>query len=192
MRVASHHTAVELRQLIRLEKRASIVRRLQVVLGALDGETAAALVPRVQFSKRVLSEWVRRYNRQGLAGLEDRPGRGRKAPLTADQEQQLRARVQAGATADDGVCTLRGEDVRRILASEFGIVRKLQATYNLLHKLGFSVLRPRPRHPDADPAAQEGFKKKPRESSPKLPRSIPKSKSKSGSKTKPGSARRAP
>ena len=189
MRVVSHHTAAELRQFIRLETRGRVVRRLQAVLGALDGETAAAPGPRVQLSERVLSEWVSRYNRLGLAGLEDRPGRGRKAPLTVDQEQQLRARIRAGATADDGVCTLRGEDVRRILASEFGVVRQLQATYNLLHKLGFSVLRPRPQHPAADPEAQEAFKKKRRKSSPKSRPGIPKSTSKSGSRTRPGSAR---
>jgi transposase len=191
MRVASHYTAAELRQFIRREQRAPIVRRLQAVLGALEGETSKNLVPRVQLSERILREWVSRYNRQGLDGLEDRPGRGRKKALSDEQEQQLRERVRAGATVDDGVCSLRGEDVRRILAEEFGVVRQLQATYNLLHKLGFTVLRPRPQHPDADPAAQEAFKKKRPRSSPKLPPGTPRSQSKSGSKMKPASARRA-
>src|SRR5258707_13835302 len=114
MRVASHHSAVELRQFIRREQRAPIVRRLQAVLGALEGETSKNLVPRVQLSERILREWVSRYNRQDLDGLQDRPGRGRKAALSVEQEQQLQARIRAGATAGDGVCTLRGEDVRRI------------------------------------------------------------------------------
>jgi transposase len=191
MRVASHHSATELRKFIRRERRAPIVRRLQAVLGALEGETAKNLAPRVQLCERVLRDWVSRYNREGLAGLEDQPGRGRKPALRPEQERQLQARIRAGATADDGVCTLRGEDVRRILAEEFGVVRGLQATYNLLHKLGFSVLRPRPQHPDADPEAQEAFQKKPPRSSPKSPPGTPKDRSKSGSKTKPASARRA-
>jgi transposase len=108
MRVASHHTAIELRQFIRREQRAPIVRRLQAVLGALEGETSKNLVPRVQLSERIIREWVRRYNRRGLAGLEDRPGLGRKKALSDEQEQQLQARIRAGATANDGVCTLRG------------------------------------------------------------------------------------
>jgi transposase len=191
MRVATHHTVAELRQFIRREQRAPMVRRLQAVLGALEGETAESLVPRVQLSERVLRDWVSRYNRDGLAGLEDRPGRGRKPALTPEREQQLQARIRAGATAEDGVCSLRGEDVRRILADEFGIVRGLQATYNLLHKLGFTVLGPRPQHPDADPATQEAFKKKRRKSSRKSPPNSPASRSKSGSRTKPASARRA-
>jgi transposase len=191
MQVADHHTAAELRQFIRRERRAAIVRRLQTILGALAGETSKALAPRVQLSERSVRDWVSRYNRDGLAGLEDRPGRGRKKALSDEQEQRLRQRIRAGATADDGVCTLRGEDVRRILAEEFGVVRKLPATYNLLHKLGFTVLRPRPQHPDADPAAQEAFKKKRPRSSPKSPPDIPTSQSKSGSRTRPASARRA-
>ena len=58
MRVANHHSAAELRQFIRREQRAPIVRRLQAVLGALEGETSKNLVPRVQLSERVIREWV--------------------------------------------------------------------------------------------------------------------------------------
>jgi transposase len=72
MRVASHYTAAEPRQFNRREQRAPIVRRLQAVLGALESETSKNLVPRVQLSERIIREWVSRYNRQGLDGLEDR------------------------------------------------------------------------------------------------------------------------
>lgn len=67
-------------------------------------------------------------------------------------------RLRAGPTDADGVCALRGEDVRRILAAEFGVVRSLQATYDLLHRLGFEPLRPRPAHPKGDSAARAAFK----------------------------------
>lgn len=83
---------------------------------------------------------------------------GRSA-LTPDQEQQLRDRLRAGPTDADGVCALRGADVCRILATEFRQVRSLPAVYALLHRLGFEPLRPRPRHPKADRAAPERFKK---------------------------------
>ena len=110
-------------------------------------------------SERQVRTWVARYNAGGADALIDRPGRGRKKALTGDQEQQLRDRLRAGPTDADGVCTLRGEDVRRILEREFGVTRCLQAVYDLLHRLGFEPLRPRPRHPKADPAAQDRFKK---------------------------------
>jgi transposase len=57
---------------------------------------------------------------------------------------------------------LRGLDVQRILKAEFNKVRSLSAVYELLHSLGYNDLMPRPQHRDADPAAQEAFKKRPR------------------------------
>lgn len=191
MRVESHHTVAELRVLIRQEPQARLVRRLQAVLAAMQGESAVAVAAHVQLSDRAVQGWVTRYNASGVAGLTDQPGRGRKKSLTAEQEATFRARIQAGATAGDGVCTLRGEDVRAILKAEFGVVRSLQTTYNLLHALGFSVLRPRPKHPKADIVTQDAFKKN---SPPSSRRSRPPTRarpSKSGSRTKPGSAKRA-
>jgi transposase len=192
MHVEPHHTPDALRALIRAEKRARMVRRLQAVLAARDGETADAIGARVQLSDRAVHRWVGRYNASGVAGLTDKPGRGRKKPLTPAQEETFKARIRAGATAADGVCTLRGEDVRTILKAEFGVVRRLQATYDLLHALGFSCLRPRPQHPKADPATQEAFRKKRPRRSPKSPPPTRAKPSRSGSRTRPDSARRGP
>lgn len=194
MRVKPHHTAAELRQLIRREKHAVLSRRLQAVPGVLEGHRPEDLADRVQAGARSIRTRVSRYNAAGVAGLPDRPGRGRKPPRPPEQGPAFRDRILAGPTPADGVGSLRGEDARRILKEEFGVVRALQAVYNPLHKLGLEVPTPRPQHPDADPAAQEAFKKKRPRSSPRSsPRSRPgirTNTSKSGSKTKPASARK--
>src|SRR5215510_4764603 len=158
MHVEPHHTANRLAELIRAEPRARVARRLTAVRLALLGQTAAHIADQVLLSERQVRTWVARYNAGGPDALADRAGRGRKGPLTPDQEQRLKDRLRAGPTDADGVCTLRGEDVRRILRAEFGILRSLQATYDLLHRLGFEPLRPRPRHPKVDTAAQAAFK----------------------------------
>jgi len=67
--------------------------------------------------------------------------------------------VEQGPTPKDGVCSLRGVDVRRILAEEFGVLRSLSAVYYLLHRLGYSYLRPRPRHRKFDAQAQAEFQR---------------------------------
>jgi transposase len=157
---------------------------------ALLGQTAAHIADQVLLSERQVRTWVARYNAGGPDALADRPGRGRKTPLTPDQQQRLTDRLRAGPSDADGVCTLRGEDVRRILREEFGVLRSLQAVYDLLHRLGFEPLRPRPRHPEADPQARDRFKKVSPTGSPRPPRPTPASTSRSGSRTRPGSARR--
>jgi transposase len=109
-----------------------------------------------------------------LAGLEDEPGRGGKLPLDAEQQAELQRRLAAGPQEQDGGCTLRGEDVRRILHEEHGVKRSLSAVYYLLHRLGYSCLVPRPKHRKTDPERQEHFFKKscPSES-PRFATSIP-------------------
>ena len=190
IRIIHHHSAVEIRKLIRKERRGKIVRRLQAILKALEGLASEEIAPQVQMSERTVRHWVALYNQQQLPGLEDQPGRGRKKPLTPEQEEKFKARIRAGATEADGVCTLRGEDVREILKTEFNIVRGLQATYNLLHALGFSILKPRPKHPKSDKATQEDFKKKYQILSRKSPRSIPKKPLKSGLKMNAASGKK--
>ena len=147
MHVEPHRTAEDLADLIRAEPRAKVARRLAAVRLALLGRTAGQIAGEVLLSERSVRAWVARYNAGGTDGLADRPGRGRKAPLAAGQEQRLKDRLRAGPTDAGGVCALRGEDVRRILAEEFGVLRSLQAVYDLLHRLGLEPLRPRPRHP---------------------------------------------
>ena len=190
MHVEPHHTPDQLAELVRAERRAKLARRLAAVRLALLGRTAPQVAGEVLLSERQVRTWVARYNAGGTAALADRPGRGRKAALSGDEERRLRDRLAAGPTEGDGVCTLRGEDVRRILEAEFGVARCLQAVYDLLHRLGFEPLRPRPRHPRADPVAAEEFKKACRPASPRSPAPARAGGSRSGSRTRRGSDRR--
>lgn len=166
MHVEPHHTPDQLFALIRAEGRAKVARRLDAVRLAMIGHTAAEVAERVLGSERPVRAWVARYNAGGSDALSDRPGRGRKGPLAGAQVEQLKAWLRAGPTPADGeVCALRGEDVRRILAAEFGVTRGLQVVYDLLHRLGFEPLRPPA--PKADPDAQQHFKTRSRTASPR-------------------------
>lgn len=136
MHAEPHDTAEGLAGRIRSEPRARVARRLMAVRLALLGRAAAAIAAEVLLSERQVYAWVARYNASGADALADRPGRGRKGPLPAADQERLKQRLRAGPTAADGVCTLCGGDVRRILREEFGVVRSLQAVYDLLHRLG--------------------------------------------------------
>lgn len=157
MHVESHLPLEELERIERAEKDADRSKRLRIVILAAKGWTAPAVAMSVGLSRRICQRWVRRYNDEGLEGLDDRRGQAHSPPLSPEQEQQVRERLEAGPLPEDNVCTLRGVDVKRILATEFGVVRCLASIYHLLHRLGYSYLRPRPRHRRADPAAQRQF-----------------------------------
>ena len=102
---------------------------------------------------------VGRYNQGGLAALQERPHTGRPPRLAAADVPRFRDRLEAGPTPEDGVCTFRCQDVARcILEEEFGVSLRRQAIYDLLHRLDYSSLMPRPQHEQANPEVQEFFK----------------------------------
>src|SRR5215213_572018 len=154
MEVRPHLPLEELVRLERSEKDAARSKRLRIVILAIGGYTFPAIAMSVGLSRRICQRWIYRYNEEGLEGLDDRRGQELKPPLTPEQEEQVCRRLEAGPTPEDQVCSLRGVDVQRILAIEFGVFRSLPGIYHLLHRLGYSYLRPRPRHRRADPQAQ--------------------------------------
>jgi transposase len=162
MHVVEHHSLEELRQLARMESEPKMVIRLQAIALAKQHQTASEVAEGVGYSRRGVQFWVQWYNAGGLAKLREEVGRGRKPPLSQAEQQRLKQRLDQGPLPEDGVCTLRGLDIQRILKDSFGKVRCLSAVYNLLHAIGYNDLMPRPQHRDADPVAQEAFKKTPR------------------------------
>lgn len=159
MRVREHVSLAELEQREREETDAWRAKRLRIIILALRGFTAPAIALSLGLSRRICQRWVRRFNEQGLAGLNDQRGRVAGSCLSAEQEAQMQQRVEAGPLPEDQVCALRGVDVQRILETEFGVLRSLSTVYGLLQRLGFSWLRPRPRHRKADAEAQAAFQR---------------------------------
>jgi transposase len=155
-----------LHDLVRREANAKQRDRYRAVLLAMDGLEGDDIASRLGRSPRFVDEWVGRYRRGGLAALRPKRQPGRRPKLTPQQEEQLKARLDAGPRDSDGVCTLRGRDVCRIIEREFGVVHTLGGIYDVLRRLGYSSLVPRPRHRKNDPAAMEKFE---REDAPLLP-----------------------
>ena len=151
---------------VRREADAKQRDRYRAVLLAMDELEGDEIALRLGRSPRFVDEWVGRYRRGGVASLRPKKQPGRRPKLTAEQEGQLKARLDAGPRGADGVCSLRGSDVCRIIEREFGVVHTLGGIYDVLRRLGYSSLVPRPRHRKNDPAAMERFE---REDAPLLP-----------------------
>jgi transposase len=107
-------------------------------------------------SRRFVQYWVYRYRDHGLAGLTDRPRSGQPTRLPRAAEDRLRARLDAQPHPATSVCALRGADVVRVLQEEFGVTYSLPGAYDLLHRLGYSYLRPRPQQRAGRPI-ESGF-----------------------------------
>jgi transposase len=153
-----------LRGLVGTEASAKQRDRYRAVLLAAEGDGGGAelgggqIAERVGRSRRFVDRWLARYRAGGLGGLLPGKATGRPFELAAARHQAFKDRILAGPTAaDNGVCALRGADARRILADEFGTEMTLGAAYALMHRVGLSCLRPRPRHRKNDPGAAAGW-----------------------------------
>jgi len=191
MHVVEHHSIEQLQRLMRHQTHARLLRRLQMVLLAKQGHTAVQIASLLGISRRIVQTWVYRYNAQGLDGLAERRRGGNQRRLTDAQEQQIQDYLDQQA-ADPQAGVRRAEDLRQWIAQQFGVLYALSGLYELLHRLGYRCLMPRPRHHKADPAAQQAFKKTPWSTSSRSRKSIPERRSRSGSKTRPVSASRGP
>jgi transposase len=154
-----------LQQLVHHETNAKQRDRYRAVLLASENREGDAIAQTLGRSPRFVDQWVARYRRSGLTGLRPRKQPGPKPKLTPEQQEQLKARLDAGPTAADGVCTLRGKDIVRLIEREFGVVHTLGGIYDVLRRLGYSSLAPRPRHRKNEAAAMQKFQ----EQAPLLP-----------------------
>jgi transposase len=159
MHVADHHGIEELDGLVRAEPDGKVRDRLRVVAMASAGQTTPQIVAALKLPRRSVQRWVEQYNEHDVAGLHQHQGAGAKPRLKNDQHERLRARLDAGPTPQDGTCAWSGAAIVELLRMEFGVVLKRDAVYKLLHRMNYSWLCPRPRHPTFDAAAQDTFKK---------------------------------
>lgn len=186
------YSAAELRLEARAAGNGRESVRLLLIANLLDGMEREEAAAAVGLSAVRSYEWVHRYEEEGVAGLRDRPRRGRRPRLDEARAQAFKARIVAGADLErDGVVAFRGLDAQRILREEFGVEHCLSSVYLILHQLQLSRLVPRPLHRKSDAQSQEAFRKRQgcnsaESGAPKRPAN----ESKSGSRTKPGSVKR--
>ena len=149
-----------LKQRIKCERDALRRDRLRAVLLALEGGEADEIASKLGRARRSVQDWVYRYRDGGIENIHPPRRPGRRPKLPREREAEFKTRLDAGPRAMDGVCALRGKDVVRILEREFGVKYSLDGAYDLLERLGYRCLAPRPRHESHDPEAQKEFKER--------------------------------
>jgi transposase len=183
-------TPAELRAAATQAKEVSAARRMLCLAMVLEGSDRTTAAESCGMDRQTLRDWVHRYNAEGLPGLYDRKRPGARPKLTSEQSATLAAMVEAGPDpAVHGVVRWRRVDLRDEVQRRFGVVLHERSVGKVLQRLGYRRLSVRPRHPESDEEAQETFKKTSQRHSRPSSRSAPRTKpSRSGSRTKRGSA----
>ena len=159
MNVKTHQASDQLLKMYKAESNPRLARRIHGVYLANKGHTCPEIMQIIGASRRAIQQWVQKYNDGGIEALKDKPRPGKPTTLPRHMEQKFCRRISQGPSKQDGVSVLNGLAIKRLLEREFGVVYSLWGVYDLLHRLGYSCLCPRPRHEKADPKAQQKFKK---------------------------------
>src|SRR4051812_1449494 len=152
--------AAELRREAGRCRDARAARRMLALALVLEGSSREEAARAAGMDRQTLRGWVHRYNAEGLPGLHDRHRSARKPRLTPEQEAELVTAVEQGPGPDrDGVVRWRRVDLQALIEARFAVRLHERSVGKVLRRLGFARLSVRPRHPKADEAAQEAFKK---------------------------------
>lgn len=141
------------------EKNGKAKLRLLAAIRRKKGETIDEIATSLEKPRRTIHGWLHRFEQRGLRGSQDIKQPGRTPKLDISNLKKLRRELLRGpAHVPSKLWTTR--ILREHISSKYGVQYKRHNVIKLLHKLGFSIQKPRPRHFKADPVAQREFKKK--------------------------------
>lgn len=131
-------------------------KRARAVLSYVEGRLTTEIGPELQVDPSTVARWVTAYAQRGVPALSPIKSAGPAPRLTEQQLEQLGQQIEQGPVAagfDCGVWT--GRLVAELIRRHFGVEYNWKYIPELLHKLGFSVQRPRKRLSRANLQAQE-------------------------------------
>jgi transposase len=136
------------------------VRRLLAIAAVYEGKSRSEAARVGAMDRQTLRDWVHRFNAAGPGGLIARKAPGAAPRLTAEQEAELAALIDAGPDRTrDGVVRWRCVDLQKELLERWNVVYHESTVGKLIRRLGFRHISARPRHLGQDPAEIEAFKK---------------------------------
>lgn len=154
------YTSEDIKALFNSDDKYKIGLRLYAVYQVSLGQSSRKLEDLYNTSFKQITNWVHRFEQEGLDGLHDKSGRGRKSRLSIAQEQRLTELIMNESPADYGfnTDTWTGPILIEWIKTHFSIIFKKAQIYNILKRLGYSYQKGRGFYPETDPKKQEEFK----------------------------------
>jgi transposase len=161
LRIADSATvSLGLQDEIRRSEESRYDHRLHGVLLVAQGMTCPEVAGLLGDAPRSVENWVRRFEAEGLAGLQegDRPGRPRR--LDSQQLAEVDA-VLRKTPRDVGMSgnLWDGKTLAVWIKRQFGTRLGVRQSQRLFRQLGFRLRKPRPMVAQADPVRQKAHKK---------------------------------
>ena len=154
------YSSDQIRTLFKSEDKYKIGIRLYAVYQVSLGKPSRELEVLYNTSFKQILNWVSRFEKEGIEGLRDKSGRGRKSKMTKEQQERLKILVLEESPLDYGynTATWNGPLLIDWLKNNLEISYKRAQIYNVLKSLGLSYQKSKGFYPESDKDAQEIFK----------------------------------
>jgi transposase len=106
----------------------------------------------IGFSRRSLGSWIKAFKEDGVDGLLNKEGRGRKSLLNDDVKELLKKTVKSNPNI-----TLK--ELSFLIKKKCDVLISKSAIHNYLKIMGYSHITSRPKHHKQDIASLDQFKK---------------------------------
>ena len=134
--------------------------RLHCILLLCNGKTCAEVSALFGDGLRTIQYWAKKFNEDGIDGMHDSARPGRRARLTDDDKEILKENLQRSPHEFGYTQNLwDGKLLSHHIKKRFNVDFKIRRCQVLFHELGFRRRKPRPVIANADPEAQETYKK---------------------------------
>lgn len=149
----------EIKALFRDDERYTIGIRLYAVYQVSLGQPSRKLEDLYNTSFKQITNWVHRFEQEGIEGLRDKEGRGRTARLNEEQQKRISI-LLTEAPEDHGYnsATWTGPMLIEWISKHLNVEYKKAQIYNVIKTLGYSYQRGRGIFPETNEQEQEIFK----------------------------------
>lgn len=161
LRIADSATVVlGLQDEIRRSEESRYDHRLHGVLLVAQGLSCPQVAGLLGDAPRSVEYWVRRFEEEGLAGLQEGERSGRPRRLSAKQLGEVDA-ILRKSPRDVGLGgnLWDGKSLSAWIERQYGTVLRVRQCQRLFRQLGFRLRKPRPLVAQADPERQQAHKK---------------------------------
>jgi transposase len=150
----------QIKALFRKDERYTIGIKLYAVYQVALGQPSRKLEELYNTSFKQITNWVHQFEKEGVDGLRDKEGRGRKSKLEREQLTRIKEILLTEPPTAHGynTSTWTGPLLIDWISKQYGLEYKKAQIYNIIKSLGFSYQKGKGIFPEADKQKQEIFK----------------------------------
>ena len=135
----------------------SIKERTLIIKWNDERKTQQEIAELLNCYQSSVSRFLRKYKQMGV--VQNLPRSGRPTKLTKQKLKQLKRKIVAEIeTANEKFCSVNTKHLGQMIHQEVGEIYSLRHVERIMHKLGFSLIIPRPQHVRQDQKKVDKFR----------------------------------